>query len=77
MEITSQLGEISSIFSFVSGESEESETEVGESDGYEDEVDFEARRRGGFSDEQVVDNNDIDIFDDISEIEFHFGGENC
>lgn len=41
--------------SFFSGESEEDETEVGESDGYEDEVDFEARRRiGGFSDDQVA-----------------------
>ena len=40
---------------FVSGESEESETEVGESDGYEDEVDFEAMRRGGFTDVQVID----------------------
>merc|ERR1719237_943847 len=35
------------------GESEEDETEVGESDGYDDEVDFEERRRRGFSENQV------------------------
>ena len=41
---------------FKSGESEESETEVGESDIYDEEevVDFKARRRGAFSDEQVI-----------------------
>ena len=61
MEINSKLaaGRNNSnllIFSFfISGESEEDETEVGESDGYEDEVDFEERRRrGGFSEDQVT-----------------------
>ena len=61
MEINSKLAvrrnsSKSFIFSvFISGESEEDETEVGESDGYEDEVDFEERRRrGGFSEDQVT-----------------------
>ena len=41
---------------FKSGESDQSETEVGESDTYDEEevVDFKARRRGAFSDEQVI-----------------------
>ena len=60
---------------FVSGESEESETEVGESDGYEHEVDFEARQRGGFSDEQVtVEDTGYDIIGNIGDIEVHFEG---
>ena len=34
---------------------------MGESDGYEDEVDFEARRRiGGFSDDQVFIQKNVD-----------------
>ena len=41
---------------FKSGESDQSETEVGQSDMYDEEevVDFKARRRGAFSDEQVI-----------------------
>ena len=41
---------------FKSGESDQSETEVGESDMYDEEevVDFKTRRRGAFSDEQVI-----------------------
>ena len=55
MEINSAVDANLLIFSFfISGESEEDETEVGESDGYEDEVDFEERRRRGFSEDQVT-----------------------
>ena len=48
---------------------------MGESDGYEHEVDFEARQRGGFSDEQVtVEDTGYDIIGNIGDIEVHFEG---
>ena len=51
---THGLQELEAIFDEAAKTEEEDETEVGESDGYEDEVDFEERRRRGFSEDQVT-----------------------